>query len=146
MSMDQKHMTRALELARFQHGRTGKNPSVGCVIVDLDGHVISEGATGDGGRPHAEQVALSSLPRGEAAGATAYVTLEPCRQRSTCEASCSTRLIDAGVARVVIAALDPHPQGSGGLQRLREAGIAVEVDVLQDEAEALYEAFFASIA
>ncbi|MEL7231913.1 MAG: bifunctional diaminohydroxyphosphoribosylaminopyrimidine deaminase/5-amino-6-(5-phosphoribosylamino)uracil reductase RibD [Pseudomonadota bacterium] len=146
MSADARHMARALELARFQHGRTGANPAVGCVIVDQNGHVISEAATGDGGRPHAEQLALARLPQGEAAGATAYVTLEPCRQRSTCEASCSTRLTDAGVVRVVIAAMDPHPKGAGGAGRLREAGVTVETGLFEEEANALYADFFASIA
>lgn len=145
MTHDQLHMARALELAQMQHGRTGVNPSVGCVIVNLDGQKISEAATGDGGRPHAEQTALARLPQGKAAGGTAYVTLEPCRERSTDEASCSTRLIDAGIVRVVISAMDPHPKGAGGAGRLREAGIKVETGVFEAEANALYADFFASI-
>jgi len=145
MTPDQLHMARALELARLQHGRTGVNPSVGCVIVNLDGQKISEAATGDGGRPHAEQTALARLPHGKAAGGTAYVTLEPCRERSTAEAACSSRLIEAGIVRVVIAAMDPHPKGSGGLVRLREAGIKVETGLFGHEAETLYADFFASI-
>ena len=120
MSAHRKHMNRALDLARMQQGRTGKNPSVGCVILDRDMRVLSEAATGDGGRPHAEQLALKRVPVGAAAGGTAYVTLEPCRQRSTDEASCSQRLIDAGIARVVIATHDPHPQGTGGVERLKD--------------------------
>jgi len=143
---DQLHMARALELARLQHGRTGVNPSVGCVIVNLDGQKISEAATGDHGRPHAEQTALARLPHGKAAGGTAYVTLEPCRERSTGEAACSARLISAGIVRVVIAALDPHPKGRGGIIRLREAGIKVETGLFAAEAEALYADFFASIS
>lgn len=139
-------MARALELARMQRGRTGVNPSVGCVIVNLDGQKISEAATGDGGRPHAEQTALARLPQGKAAGGTAYVTLEPCRERSTDEAPCSTRLIDAGIVRVVIAAMDPHPKGAGGAARLREAGIKVETGLFEVDADALYADFFASIA
>ena len=145
MSEHDQHMQRALELARFQHGRTGKNPAVGCVILDRDGHRLSEAATGDGGRPHAEQIALRRVPIGAAAGGTAYVTLEPCRQRSTDEAACSQRLIEAGVARVIIATLDPHPQGSGGLNRLREAGIKVETGLRREQADALYADFFASV-
>lgn len=146
MSMHRTHMARALELAFMQAGRTAQNPSVGCVILDRDARLLSEGATGDGGRPHAEQLALAHLPVGEAAGGTAYVTLEPCRQRSTDEPSCSQRLIEAGIAKVFIAVRDPHPQGAGGLDRLREAGIQVEIGPLQDEAAALYEDFFASVA
>ena len=136
-------MARALELATFQHGRTGQNPAVGCVILDRDGQKVSEAATGDEGRPHAEQTALRRLPIGAAAGGTAYVTLEPCRERSTGEAACSQRLIDAGVTRVFVAALDPHPKGSGGLSRLREAGIHIETGLMESEATALYADFFA---
>ncbi|MEL6724644.1 MAG: bifunctional diaminohydroxyphosphoribosylaminopyrimidine deaminase/5-amino-6-(5-phosphoribosylamino)uracil reductase RibD [Pseudomonadota bacterium] len=146
MSVHSLHMRRALELAKLQSGRTTPNPSVGCVILDRDGMKISEAATGDGGRPHAEQLALADLPVGAAAGGTVYVTLEPCRERSTSEASCSTRLIDAGVAKVVIATRDPHPLGSGGASRLREAGIQVDIGVLQNEADEIYEEFFAAQA
>jgi len=145
MSAHAQHMARALELAHYQHGRTGVNPAVGCVILDRDGRRLSEAATGDGGRPHAEQTALRGLPIGAAAGGTAYVTLEPCRQRSTDEAACSQRLIEAGVALVIIATLDPHPQGSGGLKRLREAGIKVETGLMREVADRLYTDFFASV-
>jgi len=145
MSAHRKHMSRALELARFQHKRTGKNPSVGCVILDRDARMLSEAATGDGGRPHAEQLALSAIPVGAAAGGTAYVTLEPCQERSTGEPSCSRQLIDAGIAKVVIATRDPHPQGSGGIDRLRAAGIEVELGLMSAQADQLYEDFFASV-
>lgn len=145
MSAHRQHMSRALELARMQQGRTGKNPSVGCVILDRDARLLSEAATGDNGRPHAEQLALSRVPVGAAAGGTAYVTLEPCRERSTAEASCSQRLIEAGIAKVVIAALDPHPQGQGGIDRLKSAGIQVQIGLMKDDAEAIYADFFASL-
>lgn len=146
MSAHRKHMARALELARLQHNRTGKNPSVGCVIVDRDAHYLSEAATGDHGRPHAEQLALMNIPVGAAAGGTAYVTLEPCRQRSTEDASCSQKLIEAGITKVVIATRDPHPQGNGGIDRLKAAGIQVEIGLMQDQADQLYEGFFESIS
>ena len=139
-------MRRALDLAVQQAGRTASNPSVGCVILDRDGQRLSEAATGDGGRPHAEQLALQRLPIGAASGGTAYVTLEPCRQRSTGEASCSQRLIEAGLARIIIASLDPHPLGSGGAERLREAGLQVQTGVLRQEADEFYSDFFASVA
>ncbi|GAB5458666.1 MAG: hypothetical protein Hens3KO_16960 [Henriciella sp.] len=145
MSIHTRHMTRALELAKLQHGRTGANPAVGCVILDRDGVVISEAATGDQGRPHAEQTALRRLAVGSASGGTAYVTLEPCRERSTGESACSSRLIEAGITQVVIAALDTHPKGSGGVSRLIGAGIKVETGIMCDQAEALYEDFFASV-
>lgn len=146
MSAHALHMQRALELAKLQAGRTGQNPSVGCVILDRDGQRLSEAATGDGGRPHAEQLALVNIPVGLAVGGTAYVTLEPCRQRSIEEASCSQRLVEAGLARVVIATRDPHPLGSGGIVRLREAGIQVDLGILSEDADAFYADFFASVA
>jgi len=146
MSAHRQHMRRALELAQMQQNRTGKNPSVGCVILDRDMRRLSEAATGDGGRPHAEQLALMRVPVGAAAGGTAYVTLEPCRERSTDEASCSQRLIDAGIATVVIATQDPHPQGAGGANRLKAAGIQIQMGLMKDEADALYRDFFASIS
>lgn len=145
MSAHGLHMRRAMELATQQSGRTAPNPSVGCVILDRDGMKISEAATGDGGRPHAEELALSRLPVGAAAGGTAYVTLEPCRERSGGTASCSQRLIDAGLARIIIATRDPHPLGSGGLARLREAGLQVELGPLCAEADEFYAEFFNSV-
>ncbi|NQY14766.1 MAG: riboflavin biosynthesis protein RibD [Henriciella sp.] len=145
MSAHSLHMRRAMELAKMQAGRTAPNPSVGCVILDREGVKISEAATGDGGRPHAEELALSRLPVGAAAGGTAYVTLEPCRERSGGTASCSQRLIDAGVAKIIIATRDPHPLGSGGLTRLREAGLQVELGPLRVEADEFYEEFFDSV-
>lgn len=145
MSAHRKHMARALDLARMQQNRTGRNPSVGCVILDRDARLLSEAATGDGGRPHAEQLALARVPVGAAAGGTAYVTLEPCRERSTDEASCSQRLIDAGIAKVVIATQDPHPQGVGGAGQLAAAGIQVQMGLMKDAADELYQDFFASV-
>lgn len=140
------HMQRALELARLQAGRTAPNPSVGCVILDRDGQRVGEAATGDGGRPHAEELALSRLPVGAASGGTAYVTLEPCRERSTGAPSCSQRLIEAGIAKVVIATRDPHPLGSGGIESLRESGITVELGPLREQADEFYQDFFKAVA
>lgn len=142
---DEQHMRRALELAQYQYGRTFPNPSVGCVILDREGRVISEGATGDGGRPHAEEIALRRLPDALARGGTAFVTLEPCRERTSGSASCSERLIEAGLVRVVVACLDEHPQGAGGLKRLEQAGIKVETGLLGDDCRPLYEDFFSSL-
>jgi pyrimidine deaminase RibD-like protein len=135
-------MRRALELAAPGVGGTGDNPSVGCVIVK-DGAVIGEGATGAGGRPHAEELALAQA--GAAAlGAVVYVTLEPCAQRSAGGVSCSDLLLRAGVTRVVIAARDPHPFAAGaGVGRMHAAGITVEFSLLEAEARAQNAAFFA---
>jgi pyrimidine deaminase RibD-like protein len=139
---DMDFMRRALSLASPGVGLTGANPSVGCVIVK-DGVVVGEGATADGGRPHAEEVALSAAGA-SARGASVYVILEPCAKRSTGAASCSDILIAAGVARVVIAIGDPHPFAAGvGVERLRAAGVAVELGLMADEARAANGAFFA---
>ncbi|MFT4076702.1 MAG: bifunctional diaminohydroxyphosphoribosylaminopyrimidine deaminase/5-amino-6-(5-phosphoribosylamino)uracil reductase RibD [Asticcacaulis sp.] len=129
-------MQQALRLGLSQMGRTWPNPAVGCVIV-REGAVIAEGATGDGGRPHAEEIALDAA--GDMAkGATAYVTLEPCGQRSNGGCSCSQRLVEAGVARVIYACEDPSPFASHiGVARMIAAGITVESGLLAGEADRL---------
>lgn len=134
-------MGRAMGLAEAGHGRTAQNPSVGCVICDRDGHVIAAARTGDGGRPHAEETALDGMGD-RAKGGTAYVTLEPCRERSSGDPSCSERLVAAGVSRVVVAIKDQHPNGAGGHDRLRTHGVRVEVGLKRDRAARLYRAFF----
>jgi diaminohydroxyphosphoribosylaminopyrimidine deaminase/5-amino-6-(5-phosphoribosylamino)uracil reductase len=141
---DRRFMARALELARAQLGRTSPNPSVGCLIV-LHGEIVSEGATGNGGRPHAEEIALEAAGE-RAEGATAYVTLEPCNQRSGGSFSCSQLLLGSGVARVVIACPDPHPLGAHGTDRLTASGVTVETGLMRAEAEALNAGFFKRVA
>lgn len=133
-------MRRAIALARTNLGRTAENPAVGCVIVK-DGQVVGEGFTGEGGRPHAEEVALAQA--GAAArGAVAYVTLEPCGERSTGAASCSERLIAAGLIRVAAACADRSPYAAGrGIARLRAAGVATQTGLLAEEAAALYQQY-----
>lgn len=139
---DVAHMSCALALAAGQIGRTGENPSVGCVIVQ-DGAIVAEAATAASGRPHAEEQALKQAGA-KARGATAYVTLEPCAKRASGALSCADLLIQAGVARVVIAATDPHPFASGvGIERLRAAGVSVEAGLFADEARAQNADFFA---
>ena len=118
-------MRAALALARRSLGRTWPNPAVGCVIVK-DGAVVGRGRTRDGGRPHAEVDALNQAGEG-ARGATVYVTLEPCSHHGK-SPPCADALVGAGVATVVSALQDPNPQVNGaGHDRLRRAGIAVEV-------------------
>ncbi len=126
MSADEQAIwERAAELARGQLGRTAPNPAVGCVIVSPDGEIVGEGATGDGGRPHAEEIALA-IAGARARDAAAYVTLEPCAQRSGGAASCSALLAQAGVARVIYACADPHPNAAGrGVAHLRAQGVEV---------------------
>ena len=122
-------MAAALALSERARGQTAPNPNVGCVIVK-QGRVIGRGWTQPGGRPHAEAMALAEAG-GAAQDATAYVTLEPCAHRSTRGPACSTGLIDAGVARVVIALADPDPRTNGaGIARLEAAGVAVVTGAL----------------
>jgi diaminohydroxyphosphoribosylaminopyrimidine deaminase/5-amino-6-(5-phosphoribosylamino)uracil reductase len=137
---DARFMARAIELALARMGETWPNPAVGCVLVK-NGEVIAEAATAPGGRPHAEEQAVPAA--GEAArGATAYVTLEPCGARSSGRASCAQFLAEAGVARVVVAALDPSPFAAGrGAERLRQAGIQVETGLMGEQAAVLSEGF-----
>ena len=138
--LDSAMMRRAIDLALTRMGETWPNPSVGCVIVK-DGEVVAEAATAPGGRPHAEEQAVPAA--GEAArGATAYVTMEPCGARSSGRTSCSHFLAHAGVARVVVAAVDPSPFASGrGVERLRQAGLTVETGLLAPDAAILYEGY-----
>jgi diaminohydroxyphosphoribosylaminopyrimidine deaminase/5-amino-6-(5-phosphoribosylamino)uracil reductase len=137
---DETFMRRAIALAAQNLGRTGDNPTVGCVLVK-DGMVVAEAVTAAGGRPHAEEQALAAA--GAAArGAVAYVTLEPCGARSSGADSCGERLADAGVARVVIACQDPSKFAAGrGEARLRAGGVRVETGLLADEAGRLYAAY-----
>lgn len=124
----------ALGLARHGLGQTASNPSVGCVMVSAHGHVVGQARTAKGGRPHAETQALAQAGEAAARGATAYVTLEPCAHQGE-TGPCADALIAAGVGRVVIAMLDPDPRTAGkGAERLRAAGIAVDVGVLEAEA------------
>ena len=127
----------AAAIALSQRGRpaSAPNPNVGCLIVS-DGVVVARGWTQAGGRPHAEAIALA-LADDAARGATAYVTLEPCAHASARGPCCTDALISSGIARVVVAALDPDPRTNGkGMARLRDAEIAVVEDVLPTRARA----------
>jgi len=141
---DTAHMRHALVLAARALGRVAPNPAVGCVIVSPDALVVGRGATQDGGRPHAETVALEQA--GEAArGATAYVTLEPCAHFGKTP-PCADALVKAGIARVVIANVDPDSRVNGkGIAILRDAGITVEAGLLKNEAAALNEGFLLKV-
>lgn len=130
-------MERALVLARKAEGRTSPNPLVGAVIAS-DGVVVGQGYHTRAGEPHAEVVALADAgPRAQ--GGTMYVTLEPCAHQGR-TGPCTERLIDAGVRRVVAAMADPDTKVNGrGIARLREAGIEVEVGLLEAQARRLNE-------
>ncbi len=135
-----RFMRRAIALAAPRVGVTGDNPAVGCVIVS-GGVLVGEAATGEGGRPHAEEQALDQAGS-KARGALVYVTLEPCGERTSGAASCALRLLQAGVAEVFIACSDASPFASGrGTARLLGGGVAVSRGLLEDEAAPLYAAY-----
>lgn len=139
-SDDIRFMGRAIALARDRMGQTWPNPAVACVIVN-DGEIVAEAATAPGGRPHAEEQAVPAAGD-RARGATAYVTMEPCGARSSGRTSCSHFLMEAGISRVVVAAVDPSPFAAGrGVERLRKAGLEVETGLLAEEAAVLYEGY-----
>ena len=122
--MDVELLERAIELAERGRGTTHPNPIVGAVIA-RDGEVVGEGWHERKGGPHAEVVALEAAGD-RAHGATAYVTLEPCVHHGATP-PCADALVAAGVARVIVGQRDPHPEHGGGLERLREAGVEVEI-------------------
>jgi diaminohydroxyphosphoribosylaminopyrimidine deaminase/5-amino-6-(5-phosphoribosylamino)uracil reductase len=135
---DHRAMTRALELAQRGLYTTDPNPRVGCVLV-RDEQVVGEGWTQPVGGPHAEAVALAAAGTG-ARGATAYVTLEPCNHHGRTP-PCSEALLAAGVARVVYAIGDPHPQAAGGAARLASAGMQVAGGLMAEQAALLNAGF-----
>jgi len=130
--LDIWHMSRALQLALGGEGFVEPNPMVGCVIA-RGAEIIAEGWHRRFGGPHAEVEALR-MAGDRARGATLYVTLEPCCHQGKTP-PCSEAVIEAGAKRVVIAMRDPFPKvDGGGIAQLRQAGIDVEVGVLEDEA------------
>lgn len=132
-------MARALELAERGRFTVSPNPMVGCVVA-RDGRIIGEGFHAQAGLPHAEVEALRACAESPA-GATVFVTLEPCAHFGRTP-PCVDALIDADVRKVVIATVDPHPHVNGrGIARLQEAGIEVEVGARREEAEQLNEKF-----
>ncbi len=140
-SDDPRHMSRALELARRGLYTTDPNPRVGCVLVRA-GEVIAEGWHARAGEAHAEVSALRAAGE-RARGATAYVSLEPCCHQGR-TGPCTEQLVAAGIARVVVAMIDPDPRTSGrGLAALERAGIEVSSGLLEEEARALNPGFVA---
>ena len=140
---DQAAMRDALHLARQAIGLSDPNPRVGCVLLGAGGQ-RAEGFTQRAGQAHAEVMALRAAQQAgwDPRGATAYVTLEPCAHHGRTPPCCDA-LVAAGVARVVVALADPNPQVNGqGLQRLRDAGIRVEVGLMASEAAELNIGFF----
>lgn len=127
-------MSLALSLGRRGMGQTAPNPAVGCVLVK-DGHVVGRGWTQPGGRPHAETEALAQAGN-DAAGATVYVTLEPCAHHGKTP-PCAEALVAAGIRRAVIAMRDSDTRVDGqGIAILQAAGIEVTTGICEAAAEA----------
>ncbi len=137
-------MRRALALAERGRGCTSPNPMVGAVVVDGEGVVVGRGTHEYAGGPHAEIHALRDA--GElASGATLYCTLEPCCHTGR-TGPCAPEIVDAGIARVVVATEDPNPLvAGGGIAYLRQRGVEVAVGVCHAEAERLNRPFFTRI-
>jgi diaminohydroxyphosphoribosylaminopyrimidine deaminase / 5-amino-6-(5-phosphoribosylamino)uracil reductase len=134
-------LRRALRLAMNGRGAVEPNPMVGCVIV-RDGRIIGEGFHAKFGSVHAEPAALSACTESPA-GATVYVTMEPCCHTNKKTPPCAPRLVEAKVRRVVFGCLDPNPDVNGrGITMLREAGVDVDGPLLEPEARQLNAAFF----
>ena len=138
---DLRQLRRALELAHTAIGRSDPNPRVGCVLANAQGHAVGEGATQRAGEAHAEVMALRAAQAAGAdtTGGTAWVSLEPCSHHGRTPPCCDA-LITARLARVVVAAIDPNPLvHGGGVEKLRAAGIRVEIaqGALTDEAREL---------
>lgn len=137
---DEKYMRQAIALALKGTGRVNPNPLVGAVVVK-DGRVIGEGYHQQYGCPHAERNALAACTESPA-GATIYVTLEPCCHHGT-NPPCTEALIAAGISRVVVGSPDPNPLVAGkGIAQLKAAGIQVEEGFLQAECDAINFIFF----
>jgi diaminohydroxyphosphoribosylaminopyrimidine deaminase/5-amino-6-(5-phosphoribosylamino)uracil reductase len=137
-------MMEAVRLGEAARGRTAPNPNVGCVIIK-NGKLIGRGATGDGGRPHAEAAALADAGK-QAKGATLYTTLEPCAHASERGPTCSAIIPKAGIARVVAALKDPDPRTAGqGIAMLRKAGIEVKSGVAKQAARTSMSGYFSRI-
>ena len=134
---DREYMTHALALAERGLFTTTPNPRVGCVIV-RDGKIIGEGWHERAGEAHAEVRAINDArARGnDPRGASVYVTLEPCDHQGRTQ-PCSAALLAAGIGNVVAAMRDPNPAAAGGVERLNAGGIAVELGLLESEANEL---------
>ncbi|MDU5254237.1 MAG: bifunctional diaminohydroxyphosphoribosylaminopyrimidine deaminase/5-amino-6-(5-phosphoribosylamino)uracil reductase RibD [Veillonella sp.] len=140
---DVVYMKRAIELAKLATGHTSPNPLVGAVVVK-DNTIIGEGYHHKAGTAHAEVHALNQAGD-NAKGATLYVTLEPCSHYGKTP-PCVLRIIEAGIAKVIVGSTDPNPLVSGkGMELLREAGIEVVCPVCSDECAELNEHFFTYI-
>jgi diaminohydroxyphosphoribosylaminopyrimidine deaminase/5-amino-6-(5-phosphoribosylamino)uracil reductase len=139
-AIDRAWMQRCLHLARQAEGRTSPNPLVGAIVVNEAQQVVGKGFHPGAGQPHAEVFALEAA--GAAAeGATLYVNLEPCNHYGRTP-PCTEAILRSGVQRVVLGMVDPDPRVSGGgIDRLRQAGLRVDVGIAEEDCQTLNEAF-----
>jgi len=145
MTEDEKYMRRCIQLAKNGQQNAKPNPMVGAVIVSRDGRIIGEGYHVRCGEGHAEVNAFASVSANDEQllpEATIYVSLEPCSHYGKTP-PCADLIIKKGVKRVVVGCIDPFAEVQGrGIQKLRDAGITVEVGVLEAECQALNRRFF----
>ena len=138
-SLKEHYMRLALQLAEKARGKTVPNPMVGAVVVN-HGEIVGTGYHRQAGTPHAETLALDDAKE-KARGAALYVNLEPCNHYGKTP-PCTDYIIASGIAAVFVGMTDPNPLVFGkGIQKLREAGIEVEVGILQEECEKLNKDF-----
>ena len=137
---DEKYMSKAIELAKRGIGAVNPNPLVGAIVVK-DDKIIGKGWHKKFGGPHAEIWALNEAGA-NAKGATIYVTLEPCSHQGKTP-PCAKKIVESGIKRCIIANFDSNPLVSGkGIEILKNAGIEVEVGVLEKEAKEINKVFF----
>lgn len=136
-------MRKCFKLAK--KGKTSPNPMVGCVVLDENNNLISEGYHRKYGENHAERDALLKLKNNEEKNGTLIVNLEPCNHYGKTP-PCSDLIIERGIKRVVISNVDPNPVASGGIQKLKASGIEVITGVLEEDGKKLNEVFFTNIA
>ena len=142
MTSDEKHMARAIELARLGEGLTRPNPPVGAVLV-LEDHIIAEGWHQKAGADHAERDCLKKIPPMPVnlKSATLYITLEPCSTHGRTP-PCTDIILEKGIGRVVVSVVDLNPAHAGrGLKLLEDEGVEVVTGVLEEEGRALIAPF-----
>ena len=144
---NKKFMSQALRLAKRAEGNTSPNPLVGAVVVK-NGEIIGKGYHKKAGMPHGEIEAFNDAKKKhhDLRGSTLYVTLEPCSHRDKRTPPCTDAIIKNKISKVVVSTLDPNPKVSGnGINKLKKAGIKVEVGVLEEKSKELNEIFFKHI-
>ena len=141
MDKDTYFMNKALDIAKSGIGRTGPNPSVGCVIVK-NNEIISSARTENGGRPHAESLAINKIQTKDLTGSSIYITLEPCCINKEHEISCVEKILQSKFTRVIIGAIDPNPKISGrSLEILKRNKVETIDGVLKNECEEVITGF-----